>query len=112
MDTSIIIAIIGSGGMWAAIQSVLSFFMRRAEARRGSRAIDAEAFEVHGKALRGLLYGELERRCTAYIRAGGISAGDMNSLRKYYYEPYKSLNGDGVIDSLMSRVEALPILEE
>lgn len=103
--TAIIIAVLGSGGVWAVLNNIVSYFVRKFDKKN-------DEIETHGKALRGLLYGELERRCTGYIRAGGISASDLNTLRKYYYEPYKLLNGDGVIDSLMARVEALPILEE
>jgi hypothetical protein len=101
----IIIAIIASGGAWSLLNTGLQHILKRFDKKK-------DLLDVHGAALRGLLYGELERRLTAYIRSGSISAGELNSIRKYYYEPYKELDGDGVIDALMERVEKLDIKNE
>lgn len=108
---TILIAILGSTGFWAVAQLIVSSLIERRRAKREKANITREEFEVVQKALRGLLYGELEKRCTAFIHDGHISAGELNDLRKYYYEPYKGLNGDGTIDALFQRCVDLDIEE-
>ena len=109
--TTIILAVLASSGVWTAINAVINYFIDKKK-KSSETKISSEEFELHGKALRGLLYGELERRCSDYIKRGSISAGELNDLRKYYYEPYHALNGDGTIDRLMNRVEDLDIKDK
>jgi len=107
--TTIIVAVLASSGVWAVVNTITAYFIEKKKAKDNKNSITREEFEVMQKALRGLLYGELERRCSRYIHDGHISAGELNDLRRYYFEPYKGLGGDGTIDNLMGRVEKLNI---
>ena len=109
--TTIIVAVLASSGVWAVVNSITAYFLERRKKKDDNGTISKEDFEAVVKGLRGLLYGELENRCSHYIKEGHISAGELNDLRKYYFEPYKSLKGDGTIDRLMERVENLDIIE-
>lgn len=109
--TTIIVAVLASSGCWAVVQSIIAYFIDKKKKKDDNGTISKQDFECLQKAVRGLLYGELENRCAHYIQQGHISTGDLNDLRKYYYEPYKGLQGDGTIDRLMSRVEDLDIIE-
>ena len=109
--TTIIVAVLASSGVWAVVNSITAYFIEKRKAKDNAQNITKDEFEAIVKGLRGLLYGELEQRCSHYIQQGKISAGELNDLRKYYFEPYQSLQGDGTIDKLMQRVEALDITE-
>ena len=106
----IVIAILASGGLWSVVSALVAAWLDRRREKRAEQQISAGGLDAHGRALRGLLYGELERKCTEYLKKGKISASELNDLRKYYYEPYHDgLGGDGTIESLFNRVESLPV---
>lgn len=109
---TIIVSVLASSGVWAVVNAVIGYVLDKKRKRDASASINPEEIELHGKALRGLLYGELERRCSDYIRRGSITAAELNDLRTYYYEPYHALHGDGTIDRLISRVENLDIKDK
>lgn len=111
---AIALVVLGSGGFWAVVSAIVAAWLDRRREKKDtvvkSIAENSVMLEGHGKALRGLLYGELERRCTYYLKAGKITAAELNDLRKYYYEPYHdTLGGDGTIEGLFHRVEQLPV---
>lgn len=107
---AIVIAIIGSGGLWTVVSTLVAAWLDHRRAKRDAKIASGAILEKHGRALRGLLYGELERRCSAYLKKGSISAAELNDLRKYYYEPYHDgLGGDGTIENLFHRVENLAV---
>lgn len=111
MDTqAIILAILGSGGLWTVISAIVAAWLDSRRAKRDKAILSRKMLETHGKALRGLLYGALEKKCAEYLKRGMISAAELNDLRKYYYEPYHDgLGGDGTIEKLFERVENLPV---
>lgn len=109
--TTIIVAVLASSGVWAVVQSIIAYFIEKRKKKDDNGTISKDDFEAVVKGVRGLLYGELEQRCSEFIQRGHISAGALNDLRKYYYEPYKSLKGDGTIDRLLQRVEQLDITD-
>lgn len=110
MSQEIIIAILASGGLWSVVSALIAAFLDYRREKRTRQQISNGVLDAHGRALRGLLYGELERKCTDYLKRGKITAGELNDLRKYYYEPYHDgLGGDGTIESLFNRVESLPV---
>ena len=109
--TTIVVAVLASSGVWAVVNSITAYFIEKRKAKDKAETISKEDFDAVVKGLRGLLYGELEQRCADYIQRGHIKAGELNDLRKYYYEPYKSLKGDGTIDKLVQRVEDLDIID-
>lgn len=111
MDYQVIITtILASGGFWAVISALVAAWLDKRRAKREQNNLSVELMDAHTKALRGLLYGELERRCTYYIKKGSIKAAALKDLREYYYEPYsKGLGGNGTIKKLFERVEQLPV---
>lgn len=108
---TIFLAVLASSGVWAVINSITQYIIQKKQKKDENGTISKDDFEAVVKGMRGLLYGELEQRCSDMIQRGHISAGELNDLRKYYYEPYKSLKGDGTIDRLMQRVEDLDITD-
>lgn len=110
MDYQVIITtILASGGFWAVISAIVAAWLDKRRAQREKTAFDASIVDAHSKALRGLLYGELERRCSYYIKKGSISMTELKDLRTYYYEPYHDgLGGNGTIKKLFEQVEQLP----
>lgn len=110
MNENLIIAILASGGLWSVVNALVAAWLDRRREKRAEERGEGERMEAHSRALRGLLYGELEKRCTDFIKKGRISAAELNDLRKYYYEPYHDgLGGDGTIEALFGRVENLPV---
>lgn len=109
--TTIIVAVLASSGVWAVVNTITAYILDKRKKKDDNGTISKDDFEAVVKGVRGLLYGELELKCSQYIQKGNISAGELNDLRKYYFEPYKSLKGDGTIDRLMGRVENLDIID-
>lgn len=107
---AIVIAIIGSGGLWTVVSTLVAAWLDHRRAKREKATSSAATLDTHGRALRGLLYGALEKKCAEYLKRGKISAAELNDLRKYYYEPYHDgLGGNGTIEKLFERVENLPV---
>lgn len=110
MNNEFILAVLASGGLWSVVNVIVAAVITRRREKRLATRTDTDALDAHSRALRGLLYGELEKRCTDYLQRGEISAAELNDLRKYYYDPYhKDLGGDGTIETLFHRVETLPV---
>jgi len=57
----------------------------------------------------GLAYIELMTLGGNYIQRGFISRDEYEDLRKYFYDPYKELGGNGVAEKIMKQVEELPV---
>lgn len=106
---SVFLTILACTGFWTVINTVLAYFIQRRERRDDTKTITKQEFETVVKGVRGLLYGELEKKCTYYINEGCISPSEINDMREYYLTPYQNLGGDGTIESLFERVEQLPL---
>ena len=104
--------ILACGGFWAVVQVIISYALERKREKDKAGQITREEFDLHTRALCGLLYGELRKRCTYFLEQGEISVDDLKELRKYYFEPYVASGGDGTIEGLFERVEELPIKKE
>lgn len=57
----------------------------------------------------GLAYIELMTLGANYIQRGSITRDEYEDYRKYFYDPYKELGGNGVAERIMMAVESLPI---
>lgn len=104
-----IVVIVACSGFWAVINTIIAYLITKQQKKDESATITKDEFDAVVKGVRGLLYGELERKCTEYIKKGELSAGEFNDLRKYYYEPYVALQGDGTIEAMFRRVESLKL---
>ena len=94
MSQEVVIAIIGgmlgSTGLWQLIQ----YFLNKNSVER--------------EMLLGLGYIQLMNTCEMYLRQGYIEVEELVDLKKYLYEPYRKLGGNGAGEMIMSKVEKLP----
>jgi hypothetical protein len=58
--------------------------------------------------LMGLAYEKIVTLGMAYIERGWISKDEFEELRKYLFEPYKEMGGNGVAERIMVDVGSLP----
>ncbi|QBZ73588.1 hypothetical protein SEA_ROSAASANTEWAA_24 [Streptomyces phage RosaAsantewaa] len=58
----------------------------------------------------GLAYIELLTLGQNYVNRGSISMAEYEDYRKYFYEPYKELGGNGSAERMMEEVKSLPIV--
>ena len=92
----IIITILGSGGFAALISGIISVFENRRKTR---------------DCIRASLYFQIRQTGLDCIREGSIDAPTLEAICKAH-DTYESLGGNGYIDSIMARVNKLPIKDE
>ena len=59
--------------------------------------------------LMGLAYDKLMSVGVSYIERGWITKDEYEDYRKYLFEPYKALGGNGVAERIMDEVTKLPL---
>ena len=91
---TIFCSVLASSGLWA-------FFMKKAEAK------DAKT-----KMLLGLAHDRIITLGMGYVTRGWISDEEYEDLKKYLYEPYKELGGNGTAERVMKEVDKLPIRKD
>lgn len=101
--------ILTCSGFWVVINTIITHIIVKRQAKEERESISKTEFDAIARGVRGMLYGELEKKCSDSINAGEITAAELNDMRKYYYEPYVDLHGDGTIAALWRRVESLPL---
>lgn len=92
--TTLLASIVGSAGFWAFLES------------RKNR---------HGASTRlmmGLAYSRSVELGMFYIRRGFITAEELGDFRKYLYDPYIALGGNGALDRIMDAIQELPLQEK
>lgn len=62
--------------------------------------------------LMGLAYARITSIGMSHIERGWITKDEYEDFRKYLYEPYKELGGNGVGDRIMEEVGRLPIRQQ
>lgn len=103
MDTSVFVeaikqivvlavAILGSNGLWAYIQS------KNTEKTAQERMI------------LGLGHAEIFRLCKKYIQRGAITIEELEDLDVYLYKPYKEMGGNGTAATMVEQCRKLPII--
>lgn len=96
MDTAsqLVLAVVGStlasSGFWA-------FVMAKGKNRSALERL-----------MMGIAYDKITTVGVAYLERGWMSREEYEELQKYYYEPYKSLGGNGVAERIMNAVDQLP----
>lgn len=83
-------SVLGSGGFWA--------FLRSKDTRRDATT----------RLMMGLAYIQLTTLGLQYIDRGSVTKDEYEDYRKYFYEPYKALGGNGVAERIMRDVSNLP----
>jgi hypothetical protein len=84
-------SVFGSGGLWAYLQS---------RSTRGNATT---------RLLMGVAYDKITSLGLTYITRGSITMDEFEDFRKYFYDPYEALGGNGVAKRIMRQVETLPI---
>lgn len=84
-------SILGSGGLWTYLQS---------RSTRGNATT---------RLLMGVAYDKITTLGLTYIERGSITKDEYVDFRKYFYEPYAALGGNGVAERIMRQIDTLPI---
>lgn len=90
-SVAVITAVLASTGFWAYIQT-------RYHAQRST-----------DKLIMGLAYDKIMTLGMSYIERGWISKDEFEDFRKYLFEPYQELGGNGVAERIMQEVARLPL---
>ena len=101
---TILIAIIGSGGFWTALQY---HWQRRDDRRLKSE----QACSTERKAMLALLHDRIYASTTEIIERGEVTVEELDNLG-YLYRPYKALGGNGTGEKLIKDVAKLPVRKE
>jgi hypothetical protein len=89
---AVIVAVLGSNGLWAYLQS------------------RSKATSARDRMLLGLGHAEIFRTAEKYIQRGGITTDELEDLEKYLYKPYSELGGNGTAQSIVEKCKQLPII--
>jgi hypothetical protein len=84
-------AVAASSGFWAYLQHK-----------------DVKRIQID-KLLLGLAYDKIVSMGMSYIERGWITQDEYEDYRKYLYEPYKILGGNGVTERVVAEVSNLPL---
>jgi hypothetical protein len=84
-------SVLASSGFWA--------YMQHKDNNRDART----------RLMMGMAYDKITTLGLTYITRGSITMDEFEDFRKYFYEPYEALGGNGVAKRIMRRVEVLPI---
>lgn len=89
-----------SGSVVAIVNGIFTILQKVLEKRGTTR-----------KALRFLLLSSIQQECREHIRIGQINSEDLKSIHEWYDLYHNDLGGNGYIDSLIKKVDNLPIKE-
>lgn len=95
MTLAVILAIFGSTGFW----NFLIAYMQEHRKKKSPR----------DRLIMGLGHDKICDRCAKYLQRGHITKDEYEDLRKYLYEPYRDMGGNGTCERLMQEVDKLPI---
>ena len=91
---AVVVAVLGSNGLWAFLQSK--------SARKSAR----------DRMILGLGHAEIFRVTEKYIHREGITSDELEDLDKYLYKPYSELGGNGTAKTMVDRCKELPIISK
>lgn len=90
---TILASVIASTGFWNLIQKV-------------NERKDTKTLMLLGLANDRIVYLSMR-----YLKLGNITHDEYDTLKKYLYEPYVNLGGNGTAERLMKEVDKLPIVD-
>lgn len=61
------------------------------------------------KLMIGIGYSKIVDLCEKYIARGHITTREYHELEHYLYKPYRSMGGNGTVQTLFEQVSDLPI---
>ena len=91
---TILVAVIGSSGMWA-------FFEKRHTKR-----------DTKTQMLIGLGHDRIVYLGMKYIERGNITKNEYENLIDYLYKPYEAMGGNGSAKRIVDEVKKLPIVSD
>lgn len=131
---SVLVSVI-TGGSFTAILTFVQFLIRRHDEKTDKKSgIQAELtthgeqldnmmhlvkdgndeqkkiqhqLEKQGEAIAGLDHDRIVHLGKGYIKKGSISLEEYDDIRKYLYEPYKKLGGNGTAEDVMNRLRTM-----
>ena len=89
---AVVVAVLGSNGLWAFMQS------------------RSTAKSARDRMILGLGHAEIFRLAEKYIRRNGITSDELEDLDKYLFKPYSELGGNGTAATMMENCRKLPII--
>ena len=97
---TIIVTLIASTGFW-------TFFQYQLQVR--SKVDEQRSMQI--ELLKGLAHDRIAWLGIRYIQRGWITHDEYENLKKYLYEPYVTLGGNGSVQKIMADVDKLPITQ-
>lgn len=97
MSEGMIIALLGAVSLIGASSGFWTFLQGRTKKQT-----------AQDRLLMGLAYDRVLTLGLAYIDRGWITKDEFEELRKYFFDPYKEMGGNGVAERVMNDVGALP----
>lgn len=97
MSKELIIAIIGSSAFGSIVTAVIEYFKNKS---------------AMAQAVQMLLYTDIKISCEEFIALGKISSDDLEVLVKKHKIYHDKLKGNGYLDTLMNKVQQLPITKD
>lgn len=91
---TIICSVFASSGFWA-------YLMNRQNKDTAERRM-----------ILGIGYRSICELCSMYIKRGYLSRDEYSDLKKYLYDPYREMGGNGTCERLMKEIDTLPIKED
>ena len=98
MSDDVVIALISAGSMLVASSGVFSYILKRHN--RSSAAT---------KLIMALAYFKSYDMAFIYVQRGYVTKDELEDFKKYIFEPYKELGGNGVLEKIMNDVMNLPL---
>ena len=89
---TVVVAVLGSNGLWAWLQS------------------KSTAKSARDRMLLGLGHAEIFRLCEKYIRRGAITRDELEDLEKYLWKPYHELGGNGTAETMVNTCKGLDLI--
>lgn len=91
---SILSTLLASAGFWAFITKI----------------VDKKSAKT--KMILGLGHDRIMTLGMKYIERGKITRSEYENLRKYLFEPYKKMGGNGVAERLMNQIDRLEMVPD
>lgn len=91
---TVVVAVLGSNGLWAWIQS------------------RSTAKSARDRMILGLGHAEIFRVAEKYIHRNGITMTELDDLEKYLFKPYSDMGGNGTAAAIVQKCKELPIISE
>lgn len=107
LDTSIMVALI-AGLTGSGLSSLITFLISRHDKKKDC---EDDLVKKQTAMLIGLGHDRIVYLGTKYTARGYITHEEYNDLRKYLYEPYQALGGNGTAQKTMREVDNLPFKE-